>query len=50
MRTFSTNLLIRKFFVNEVSEDYLANLLPFDEDFVTRKLGEKNCILRYDST
>ena len=56
MPTFSTNLLVRKFSVNEESADYLANRpkicgnSPFDEDFLTRKLGEKNCILRYDST
>ena len=55
MQTFSTNLLVRKFSVNEVS-DYLANRpkicgnCPFDEDFLSRKLAEKNCILRCDST
>ena len=57
MQTFSSNLLVRKFSVNEVSTDYLANRpkicgnCPFDEDdFLTRKLGETNCILRCDST
>ena len=57
MQTFSSNLLVRKFSVNEVSTDYLANRpkicgnCPFDEDdFLTRKLGETNCIVRCDST
>ena len=56
MQTFTTNLLVRKFSVKEVSADYLANRpkicgnCPFDEDFLTRKLGKKNCILRCDST
>ena len=56
MQTFTTNFLVRKFSVKEVSADYLANRpkicgnCPFDEDFLTRKLGKKNCILRCDST
>ena len=56
MQTFTTNLLVRKFSVKEVSADCLANPpkicgnCPFDEDFLTRKLVKKNCILRCDST
>ena len=55
MQTFTTNLLVRKFSVKEVSADCLAHLrkicgnCPFDEDFLTRKLGKKNCIFRCDS-
>ena len=46
MQTFTTNLLVRKFSVKQVSADYLASRpkicgnSPFD----------KNCILRCDST
>ena len=56
MQTFTTNLLVKKFSVKEISVDYLANRpkicgnCPFDEDFRTRKLGKKNCILCCDST
>ena len=56
MQTFTTNLLIRTFSGKEVSAYYLANRpkicgnCPFDEDFLIRKLGKKNCILRCDST
>ena len=56
MQTFTTNLLARKFCVKEVSADYLASRpkicrnCSFDEDFLPRKLGKKNCILRCDST
>ena len=56
MQTFSTNLLARNFSLNEISADYLANRpkicgnYPFDKDFLTRNLGEKNFILRCDST
>ena len=55
MQTFATNLLVTKFPVKEVSADYLASHpkicgnCPFDEDFLTRKLGKKNCILRSNS-
>ena len=56
MQTFTTNLLVKKFSVKEISVDYLANRpkicgnCPFDEDFRTRKLGKTNCILCCDST
>ena len=55
MQIFTTNLLVRKFSVKEVFPDYLASRpkicgnCPFNEDFLTRKLGKKNCILRCDS-
>ena len=55
MKTFRTNLLIRKFSMKEVSADYLASRpkicgnCPFDEDFLTRKLGKKYFILHRDS-
>ena len=55
MQIFTTNLLVRKFSVKKVSPDYLASRpkicgnCPFDEDFLTRQLGKKNCILRCDS-
>ena len=54
MQTFSTNLLVRKFSVKEVSAGYLASRpkfcgnCPFNEDFLTRKFGKKNCILPCD--
>ena len=55
MKTFTINLLVRKFSVKEVSSNYLASRpkicgnCPFDEDLLTRKLGKKNCILHCDS-
>ena len=56
MQTFTTTLLVRTFSMKEVSADYLASRpkicgnCSFDEDFLARKLGKKNCILRCDST
>ena len=55
MQIFTTNLLVRKFSVKEVFPDHLASRpkfcgnCPFDEYFLTRKLGKKNCVLRCDS-